>query len=416
MKTDMFLNYSPCEVIGCRKVDGKLFGIELELEGRNVGLQDIATKGWERHQDGSLRGESIEYTTAGAKTLDESKKLVSDLFTKFQKNKVIFNNSIRTSTHVHLNFSDKPIKQCINFFSLFTLFEEILGYYSGEDRKGNLFCVSTREAEGIVGVLASDLAKGQLSKFAGDRYKYAACNLSTIYKFGTVEVRTMRGATSAEQVNKWLDILGDMYEYSIEKMKSPAGLIRDLSFLGADGLMKQIFSPQNYAELLTTFPKIRSIHDSLMEGARILQVFAYEFDDDFTAIIKIEEKKMGSLRVKIPIGPHRGESYAIYRPDGNRWNVVPRNPLGAPKLEFWQDGQQVYDCPQITWNEERGRFVATYADGEIVECRWARHEIFGNEGPPAERRPLPRNVVEAMENNDEEIDDWFEEEPEEEDF
>jgi hypothetical protein len=211
MKTEVFLNYTPAEVIGCRETKGKLFGIELELEGRNVGLQDIATKGWQRHQDGSLRGEAIEYTVAGAKSLEDCKKLVSDLFTKFQKNKVIFNDSVRTSTHVHLNFSDKPIKQIINFFSLFTLLEEILGHYSGEDRRGNLHCISTREAEGIVGVLASELARGQLGKFAGDRYKYAACNLSTLYKFGTAEVRTMRGATSAEQVNKWLNILNDMY-------------------------------------------------------------------------------------------------------------------------------------------------------------------------------------------------------------
>jgi hypothetical protein len=226
METKTFLNYTTSAYVGVKEISGNKVGLELELEGRNVALHDVATKGWGRHADGSLRGESVEYATTGPKDIPEAKKLVTDLFTKFKQHGVVFNNSIRTSTHVHLNFADKPIKAVINFFCLFTMLEEALQFYSGEDRKGNLFCISTREAEGIVGVLANSLSRCDLSRFAGDRYKYAACNLSSLFKFGTVEIRTMKGATSAEQVNNWIDILNDMYEYSL-KMKSPTDLIRD---------------------------------------------------------------------------------------------------------------------------------------------------------------------------------------------
>ena len=122
MEPKQFLNFTVSRVLGVKETKGNVFGVELELEGRNVGLADVATRGWNRHHEPSLRGESIEYATAGAKTLEDTKKIVTDLFKKFDDNKVKLNDTVRTSTHVHLNFSDKPVKHMINFFSLFTLF------------------------------------------------------------------------------------------------------------------------------------------------------------------------------------------------------------------------------------------------------------------------------------------------------
>lgn len=373
-------------------IEGPKFGLELELEGRNVGLADVATRGWNRAHDGSLRGECIEFVTAGPKSYEEVKKLVTGLFKKFKENGVKFNNSIRTSTHVHLNFLDQPVKNVINFFALFTLLEEVLQYYSGEDRKGNLFCISSREAEGVVGVLADSIAKGDLSRFAGDRYKYAACNLSTLYKFGTVEVRTMRGASSAEQVNAWVDILNDMYNFSF-KMKSPAALVMDLSMLGAEGLMRNIFSPANFRELMSKFPAVATLHYSLMEGARLIQVFAYEFEDAFTATVELPKKPQEGkgLPVTIEKGPFAGRFYEIYKPNGERWSVFP-----AHRGPWWNDGDRVQDDPRIYWSEKYRRFVAL-CDGAEVACRWACGAAAGDEGPPALRRRMDIIVHDANE-------------------
>jgi hypothetical protein len=405
MEPKQFLNLSPSYIMGVKEHKGNLFGVELELEGRNVGLRDVATRGWNRHEDGSLRGEAIEYTTAGAKSLDESKQLVTDLFNKFEKNKVVFNDSIRTSTHVHLNFCDKPIKQAINFFSLFTVIEEVLQHYSGEDRKGNLFCIGTRDADGIIGILASGIARGSLDGFAGDRYKYAACNLSTLYKFGTIEVRTMRGATSAEQVNRWLDILNDMYEYSI-RMVSPAELVNSLSILTAEGLLRSVFKPENYVELMKSWPKIYNLHQSLMEGARLIQLYAYEFDEAFKEKVEIKEAVVGERLPRVILeGRWRGHNYQIYRPDGHSWNVTPNHRRG-----FWEDGDRVSDEQRIEWNQERQRFIVRYANGDIYECNWRRHHRMVDEGPGLHRNmpPGPGRGAEA--------EPMFEEDEEREDF
>lgn len=399
MKTETFLNHNVSDITGVRQVDGIKFGVELELEGRNVGLQDVAVRGWQRHADGSLRGESVEYTSANARDLADLKKDVENLFSKFKQHNVKFNDSIRTSTHVHLNFSDKPFKKVVNFFALFTMLEEVLQYYSGEDRKGNLFCISSREAEGIIDVLVGVIAAGNPHPFAGDRYKYAACNLSTLYKFGTVEVRTMRGATSAEQVNTWVEILNDMQAYAL-KMEAPADLIGRLSLLGAPGLMQEIFTPKNYAELRGTFPAVQDLGQSLLDGARLLQVFAYQFHDAFTKEVQVQAKKMGRLRRTFL----DGSQPSVYRPDGNRWMCVGANRVGM----FWQDGEVVHDDPRLEWDENLGRFIVRYPNGDFEACRWRNHPDHGDEGFHGNARAMPFRRVEPEEFED---DDEFEEEP-----
>jgi len=408
MKTEEFLNYNVSVICGTCEVEGDKFGVELELEGRNVALADVATRGWNRHQDGSLRGESVEYTTAGGKDHEETKKLVVELFDKFDKHKVKIKDSIRTSTHVHLNFSDRPVKQALNFFCLFTVLEEVLQYYSGEDRKGNFFCISSREAEGIVGVLLDGVRKCSLMNFAGDRYKYSACNLSTLFKFGTLEIRTMKGATSADQINKWLDVINDLYEYSCKKMKSPVELVTDLSMLGAERFMRKIFKPENYEELMKHFPAIQTLQYSLMEGARLIQLFAYEFEEDFNAVveiakpvaeIKIKGKKLaGALDVDAP----PGHGWSIYRPDGQRWGCFSDH--GEP----FRHGDKLSDCRSIFWNAVMGRFCYIKPNGAFISCSWAEHPVFGDEGPPAPGNRLARRVVERFEMEDADDDEDIE--------
>jgi len=401
MQPSEFLN-TPVNYIMCPGgLKGDLFGLELELEGQNVALRDVATRGWARHKDGSLRGESIEYTTTGPVPFDELVKRVNLLFKKFKENNVVLNDSIRTSTHVHLNFCDKPVKQAINFFLLFTMLEELLQYYSGEDRKGNVFCISSREASGILDVLTRSVQGGEFGVFANDRFKYAACNLSALWKFGSVEVRTMRGAKTAEQVNTWAAILNDMYNYCMNKMSSPVELVSNLSMLGALEFLRQIFTPENLKELLSTFPAAHDLHYSLMEGARLIQLFAFEFHDNFLEKVEIPKDNPinGSLPVFIPHGPHAGEWYSIWRPDGRPWVCCPQG-----REKRWLDGMRVEDEPRIVWSAKHERFIVRYPDGVEVLCRWKRHDKIRDEGPPAHHMKMPPDMADFDHDEEEDVE------------
>ena len=260
--------------------------------------------------------------------------------------------------------------------------------------------MSARDAEGIVNVIATAVAKGDLGSFAGDRYKYAACNLSSLYKFGTVEVRTMKGASSAKQVNNWVDILNDLYVYACEKIESPVKLVERLSLLGAEGLMRDVFSPANVRELMGYFPKIANLHYSLMEGARLIQVFAYQFDEAFTA--KVEKEKPVDAGAFPKFRDHR--AVRIYRPDGAAWVCYGRNRA----VGVWVDGEEVEDCPAIKWSTALRRFVCTLHDGRRIACNWRRGPEGQDEGPPARAERVGAELFEQEFDFDEDEDDFDE--------
>lgn len=403
-----FLNYRVVDITGRGKV-GDLFGVELELEGRGVMMEGVGIRGWKRTHDNSLRGESVEFVFADPCKIEVAKERVTSLFKKMKAEGVDLKNSYRTSTHVHLNFGDKTVKQMLTFFTLFTMLEEILENYSGDDRVGNLFCLSSRRSEGIIRVLSDSVLKHQnLGDFNADRYKYAACNLSTLYKFGTLEIRTMRGAHTAEQVNDWLDILNELLQRSL-KAKDPREFIENISMLGPDGFLRDVFSARCRMELVKGLPAGFDFRNSLLEGARLCQMFAYEIGDDFNEVAVVKEVN-GPARAARP-GPLNiadgRHGYIIYHPGrrGARWHVSP------VRGEIFFHGDCVVDDQELRFDEDSGRFV--YRDRF---CAWQMHPAFGDEvahlnGAPFydidAGRPVPQFGVDIPDFEDHDDEDEF---------
>ena len=336
---------------------GNKFGIELELEGPGVRLNAVDTiKGWTKAEDPSLRGDSVEYVFTQPYEYESAVEHVKQLFALFEKNKVKIVNSYRTSTHVHLNFSDKPLQAMINFFALHTMFEEILEHFAGEYRSGNLFCLSARMSEAVVDTLTHSIRTADFRAFRDDRLKYAACNLCTMYKFGSVEVRSMRGAKTAEEIIAWLGIINDLYLYSL-KMVSPTEIIEALSQQGADGLFNSVFSANSRMALHRTLPPVDfNLFASLMEGARLIQPLAYEFDAEF------KKKKVFKVPEETKIGKEI-QDVQIYTRGGGAWNIHTRNGVDI------DDERYVYH-PNVDrmWDAEREVYVW-----------WRSHPVFGNE-------------------------------------
>jgi hypothetical protein len=203
-----------------------------------------------------------------------------------------------------------------------------------------------------------------------------------------------------------------VYQYSLA-MKSPAELVQELSFLGAESLMKKIFQPENYRELMKYFPAVHTLHHSLMEGARLIQIFAYGFEEDFTAKVEIKKVDFKNGKQLPNLMPDRGH-FRIYLPRGRglTWNVS-RAP-GAPGLH-WLNNEAVWDEPDIRWSFEAQRFLYRMPDGQDVPCRWKRHHEIGDEGPPGRRVGAPFRRREDDDDDDEEVEEEIMfDEPEEE--
>ncbi len=199
--------------------DGE-FGIEIETETHEEYRQP-AFKFWSSHRDGSLRNYGVEYVLKAPLSHDEIPVALQEFESKMPMNKLI--DSPYTSVHVHVNMQNEDWVTLANFLTTYTLMENVLVRYSGPDRVSNLFCLPIKDAEGCLDNILTVLSHVQKRAFgrirlAEDQAKYSALNLATLYNLGTAEIRTFRGATTIEPINKWVTIIKRIKDFSRSKM------------------------------------------------------------------------------------------------------------------------------------------------------------------------------------------------------
>jgi hypothetical protein len=268
---------------------GDLFGIELECEGKRVDWDQQDTdilKHWEPHADGSLRdhhGKACEWVFNGPVNYKASVARVHTLFDMFEKRNTKMVISNRTSTHVHFNMGDKNAYQAVNIFILFTILEGILDNYCGEDRAGNLFCLSSRHAEEQVTWVENACFKDfHFGKFK-ENFRYCSLNLASLNKFGTVEFRTMRGLDNREDMLDWLSIINEFTQFACYTMKNPVDILQEVSVESPVGFLRKIFSAENFAKLTKGVDEDELGH-SIYEGLRIVQMLCYKIGTEFDQV------------------------------------------------------------------------------------------------------------------------------------
>lgn len=268
---------------------GDLFGLELECEGKNVdfGNDDPELiRDWRPERDGSLRnnhGSSCEWIFNGPAVYKKAVERVETLFSYFTKRKAKLVTSNRTSTHVHYNMGDKNAYQLVNMFILFSICEDILDRYCGEDRRGNLFCLSSRHAEAqLRWVEDACFGYGNFAQIRED-HRYCSLNLAAINKFGTVEFRGMRGLDNKEDIIEWLTILNSFCEYGCYTMKSPVEIVEKISKNGPRGFIEEVFGKPN-AQKLTAGLSDDYLNVSVFEGLRLVQMLCYRIGTEFDQV------------------------------------------------------------------------------------------------------------------------------------
>ncbi len=190
--------------------DGYSLEIEAEFTHDVIPIQN----GWTVKRDGSLRGFGYEYISnkplQGEKLYTSVRKLLAhDDFVKY------YDPSHRTSTHVHCNVQswsqDKLYKVLLTYY----LCEPLLTRWGGNQREGNLFCLRLCDAERNLDAVKMVIDENwhKLHR-TFDLYKYAALNIASIARLGTIEFRQMRGTNDPELIIKWIQKIDGVIKFA----------------------------------------------------------------------------------------------------------------------------------------------------------------------------------------------------------
>lgn len=196
--------------IGRRPVKGE-YGIEIEAEFTEP--WDEGVVGWHTTGDGSLRGFGTEFISERPWPKKLVEPYVEELYNK--RGWRSFRASTRAGIHVHRNVSEWSHHRLLRFFLSYYLVEELMLEYCGPDRKSNLFCLRMNDADevGEAIKLVVDEKFGYLRE-GFNRYKYAALNVASVSKLGSVEFRALPSNHNLRELTEWVDMIDKLCEYS----------------------------------------------------------------------------------------------------------------------------------------------------------------------------------------------------------
>lgn len=227
-------------------------GIEIEAEGRpgasNPGQRwehnrislNKNPQFWAIKEDHSLRN-GLEYVSKGPVPVDKLEDALAE-WVLYTDGTDFRTNSIRTSVHYHVNVSDLTINQVLAAIVGYWLVETPLVDTQGPTRVGNLFCLRVSDADFLVNDLISSLETDPvplLGAALNDNVKYAALNLNTVRRFGSLEFRFNKGTTDPKEIIQWGRFLYDMV-HKFAAMNRPAGVIRYIEEHGSIALFEHV--------------------------------------------------------------------------------------------------------------------------------------------------------------------------------
>ena len=191
-------------------------GIEIEVEGKKLIHEEETPDPWKYYVDGSLRGqENAEYILKKPIAFSDVDKVLDKLWAAFKKKKSVLDDSNRTSVHVHLNCQDFHLNRLTAFLASYFALEEILTEWCGEYRVGNLFCLRAIDAPAIV-LWAKRFIRSDGNKPLPDTLHYSGLNVNALKKYGSLEIRTLRGTSNPTVIKKWVAVLHRLYDISAD--------------------------------------------------------------------------------------------------------------------------------------------------------------------------------------------------------
>lgn len=248
---DPFLLKTWAECTGSRSALARarevFIGLELEYEGTDLACIDHDYwKWWSPHNEGSLRG-GTEFTLQKPIMLSKLSEALDELMAITEKAK--FANSIRTSTHVHVNALNLRLIEIYTFLTAYYLLENLLVHMNGKDREGNLHCLRLTDSTFIASQLANEIRDRDYFSTWSTHHRYAAMNLNAIRKFGSLEFRFLKAYTTKEELTLWVVNLTKILTVTKERFSTPQDVMNYYYATKSKTFLETFFTP-DFMELI----------------------------------------------------------------------------------------------------------------------------------------------------------------------
>ncbi len=216
-----------------------LIGVELEYEGANLPPKGFEPY-WIRTVDNSLRGDSGEFVFRQPLTRDQVQTAFKTLESSFKMYNTKIIPTYRAGTHVHVNVQELSMAQLINYLVLYFMFETALLKLCSEERTGNHFCLRLKDASSLGDLLADFIQNPVIETLKSDNYRYAAVNINSVPKFGSLEFRSLESTTDWGKLELWIDLLLKLKE-TAKSYDNPAAVLLSASGEGFREFGKKVF-------------------------------------------------------------------------------------------------------------------------------------------------------------------------------
>lgn len=188
-------------------------GIEIELENvRNIDSVEIEP--WGAVGDGSLRNMGMELLSRPIRTEVTLNRYLRR-YTALRES-MPWQDSIRTSTHIHLDGRGLNIPDIMKILGAYILVEPFLYRYCGPLREENIYCVPLYRADTLTDNLIRGVLNSTFITQVRSSCKYSGFYPAPLCSFGTLEFRMAPSFPTGNDVYLWVMALQHMYNAALE--------------------------------------------------------------------------------------------------------------------------------------------------------------------------------------------------------
>lgn len=301
---------------------------------------------WKALTDGSLRNYGIEYILK--KPLPHKSTMEAlDVFKEKTKEIPFIPCPHSCSVHVHINMVRENFTTFASFLTLWVLYENILVEYCGEGRRSNFFAMPVRCSEEVylnIMKMFQGLARGNASSLIWNEQmvKYSSVNLATMSSLGSLEIRTFRGTSDADEIKEWVTILDRMLVYS--RNTDPMDILGSIKTYGTKEVFWKVFGDKA-PDLLEKIPNFDAYVDRNLYYAGSIAGSI----PDWSVLDKIFKKENMEMKPKKKKKSHNGLfgpdlfTHELDSLDATAY-VLTEAPVGHnnPPIGIWEDESPEY--------------------------------------------------------------------------